>query len=207
MAATTLPTPPHHTLADDLQAGATSVVLVSLGLALLGSAGLVTGGAPGIALLVSHATGLAPGVALFLVNLPFYALAWRTLGPRLTVRTLAAVTALSVSLEVVRHVLTLHADAPYAALAGGILVGTGLLVMFRHGASYGGVSLLALFLRRRLGWPVGRTQLGVDALIFLAACATLDARRVAWSAAGAALVNAVLLWNHRPGRYPLARDA
>jgi uncharacterized membrane-anchored protein YitT (DUF2179 family) len=190
-----------HTLVDDLQAGATSVVTVSLGLALLGSAGLLTGGAPGLAFLLSYGLGLPLGLALFLVNLPFYVLGWRTLGPRFTCRTVAAVTALSIGVEVVRRVLTLHAPPAYAALAGGVLIGIGLLVVFRHQASFGGLNVLGLYLQGRFGWPVGRTQLAIDALIFLAAWPMLGLHRVGWSALGAAAVNAVLIWNHRPDRY------
>jgi uncharacterized membrane-anchored protein YitT (DUF2179 family) len=52
-----------------------------------------------------------------------------------------------------------------AAVAGGVLLGTGILVMLRHGASLGGVGLLALFLQRRLGWRLGWVQLGLDLLI------------------------------------------
>jgi uncharacterized membrane-anchored protein YitT (DUF2179 family) len=195
---------PPHTFVDDMQAGATSVVLVSLGLAMLDSAGLMTGGAPGLGLLLSHATGVPLGAALFLVNMPFYVLAWRRMGPRFTGKTVAAVTALALDVEVVRRVLTLHAPPAYAALAAGLLIGTGLLIMFRHGASYGGVNILALYLHERTGWPAGCTQLAVDAVIFLGAFCVMDVQRVAWSALGAGTVNAVLLWNHRPGRYQAA---
>lgn len=198
---------PPHTLFDDIQGGATSVVLVSLGLALLGSSGLMTGGTPGLGFLLSYSTGLPLGVALFLVNMPFYLLAWRGMGWRFTLKTAAAVTALSLAVEVVRQALTLHAPPVYAALAGGTLIGTGLLVMFRHQASFGGLNVLALYLSRRFGWSVGKTQLTMDMMIFLCALLVLDARRVLWSALGAVAVNAVLVWNHKPGRYRVAPDA
>src|SRR5689334_19897290 len=71
------PTPlaaPGHSAVDDLQAGATAVILVSLGLSLFHSAGLMTGGTPGLAFLISYSSGLPLGVALFIVNLPFYLL-------------------------------------------------------------------------------------------------------------------------------------
>ena len=190
-----------HTLLDDLQAGATSVVLVSLGLVILGSAGLMTGGTPGLAFLLCYSTGLPLGAALFVVNMPFYLLAWRRMGARFTAKTLIAVTSLSLGVELVRSVLAVRAPPAYAALAGGILVGTGLLVMFRHEASFGGVNILALYLGQRAGWSVGKTQLAIDAAIFLAALLVVDWPRALWSALGSLAVNAVLVWNHRPGRY------
>lgn len=190
-----------HTVADDLQAGATAVILVSLGLALLNSAGLVTGGAPGLGFLLSYVTGLPLGAALFLVNLPFYLLGWRGMGLRFTLKTLAAVTGLSLGVEAVRLVLAVQASPPYAALAGGVLIGTGLLVMFRHQASFGGINILALYLQRRLGWPAGKVQMAVDLGILVGAFFVLDAGRVGWSVLGSMAMNAVLIWNHRPGRY------
>lgn len=191
-----------HTPLDDAQAVGTAVVLVSLGLSLLACAGLLTGGTPGLAFLLCYATGLPLGLALFLVNLPFYVLAWRGMGRRFTLRTLGAVTALSVAVEIVHRMLSVRAvDAPYAAVAGGVLIGAGLLVLFRHGASFGGVNALALLLHRRWGWPVGAVQLAVDGAILAGAFAVVDPRRVLWSLVGAVAVNAVLMANHRPGRY------
>lgn len=201
MHTTATPTVPCHTAIDDLQAGATAVILVSLGLSLLNSAGLMTGGTPGLAFLLSYASGLPLGVTLFVVNLPFYVLGWRGMGARFTLKTLAAVAALSLGVELVRRLVVVQADAPYSAVAGGVLVGAGLLVMFRHQASFGGINILALFLQRRWHWPAGKVQMAIDVAILATAFGVMDVRRVAWSVAGSLAVNAVLIWNHRPGRY------
>lgn len=195
------PSAPNHSPTEDLQGGVTSVVLVSLGLALLNSAGLVTGGVPGMGFLLSYATGLPLGLALVLVSLPFFALGWVTMGRAFSLRSLAAVGGLALGVELLRHGLTLQAAPAYAALAGGLVIGVGLLVMFRHGASYGGVNILALALERRRGWPVGKVQLAVDGAILAASFGLIDAQRVAWSVLGTVAINAVLIWNHRPGRY------
>jgi uncharacterized membrane-anchored protein YitT (DUF2179 family) len=193
---------PKHSHLDDAQAVATSVVLVSLGLSLLNAAGLMTGGTPGLAFLLSYATGMRLSVALFLVNAPFYVLAWRCLGWRFTLKTLGVVTALSVGVELVRGMLRIEAvGMPYAALVGGVLIGLGLLVVFRHGASYGGVNTVALFAHRKWGWSVGAFQMAIDGMILATAFFVMEPRRVGWSLAGALAVNAVLLFNHRPGRY------
>jgi len=40
----------------------------------------------------------------------------------------------------------------FAGLAGGMLIGMGLLALFRHGASVGGTSSLALYLQQCHGW-------------------------------------------------------
>jgi uncharacterized membrane-anchored protein YitT (DUF2179 family) len=198
----TLSAPPPHSLVDDLQALGTATVLLALGLTLVGNAGLLTGGVPGIAFLVHYGFGVPLGWALFLVNLPFCLLAWRALGPRFTAKTLVAMGCLSVGVETVRRMITVQAVEPlFAAVAGGLLIGVGLLVLFRHRASLGGIGVLALHMQRRLGWSPGAVQMAMDAAILGAALAMVDGPRVAYSIVGALTVNAVLLWNHRPGRY------
>lgn len=191
--------PPGGPWLDDLQALLTALMLVSLGLSLLAAAGLLTGGAPGLALLLSHWAGWPLGATLFAVNLPSYLLAWRMLGPRFTLRTLAAVAALSVGVEALPRWLALQSvQLAYAALAGGTLIGVGLLVMFRHRTSLGGVNIVALTLQQRLGWRAGAVQMAIDAAILGAGFLVLDPVRAAWSLAGSLAVNAVLLFNHRP---------
>jgi len=193
-----------HSVADDLQAVASAIILASLGLALLHSAGLVTGGTPGLAMLLSHAFALPLGATLVAINLPFYLLAWRGMGRRFTLKTLASVCCLALGIEAIRHVVTVHAAPVYAAIAGGVLIGAGLLVMFRHQVSFGGINILALWLQRRFAWAPGKVQLAIDAAILVAAVPVIGARSALWSLLGAAVVNLVLVWNHRPGRYVAA---
>ena len=88
-----------------------------------------------------------------------------------------------------------------AAVLGGLLVGAGLLMLFRHRASLGGINVVALFLQERLGWRAGQVQMVLDVLILLAAFGVTDPWRVALSVLGAVVLNLALAINHRPGRY------
>ena len=173
--------------------------MVSLGLAILRSAQLLTGGVPGLAFLTSYATGLTLGWALVLVNLPFIAFAWRAFGPRFTCRTGLVVAGLSLGVEGMGRLLSVQSAHPlFAAIAGGLLIGVGLLVLFRHGASLGGFGVLALFLQRQRGWRAGTVQMACDAVIVAAALALVEPSRVVYSIVSAMMVNLVLVWNHRP---------
>ena len=88
-----------------------------------------------------------------------------------------------------------------AAVLGGSLCGVGMLILFRHRASLGGMYVLVLYLQQRLGWRAGTIQMGIDALIVLGAFWVADGQRVIWSVVGAVVLNLVLAVNHRPGRY------
>ncbi len=191
-----------HSLFDDVQALLTGTLFVALGLLLFRQAGLMTGGTAGIALLVHYASGWRFGVLFFLINLPFYWLAWQRLGRRFVFKTFAAVALLALLSEQLPALLAIDRVEPlFAAVAGGLLVGAGFLILFRHRASLGGLNVLVLWLHERTGWRAGYVQLALDLAILLASTPWVDARRLALSIVAAAAMNVSLAVNHRPGRY------
>ncbi len=202
MAAASLPQP-RSQLHDDAQGLLTGTLFAALGVLLMQHAGLVPGGTVGIALLLHYATRVELGLALFAINIPFYALAWMRLGRAFTVRTALAVSLLSLLSWWLPRAITLqHVDGALAAVLGGLLCGAGMLFLFRHGASLGGLNVLVLRLHDRFGWSTGKVQMAIDALIVLAGAAvTADPRRLGLSVLAVVALNLVLVFNHRKGRY------
>ena len=191
-----------HTLFEDLQAVLTGTLFISLAVMLYKHAGLLSGGTAGLAFLLHYASGVSFGKLFFLINLPFYWLAWRRMGREFTLKTFACVALLSVLTEFQPLVLRIESLHPlYAALIGGLLMGAGFLMLFRHHASLGGVGIVALVLQRERGWRAGKVQMVVDGAIVLAALFVVDATRIAYSLVGALALNLTLAVNHRPGRY------
>lgn len=192
-----------HRPYEDLQALLAGTLFVALGVLLFGHAGLLSGGTAGLALLLHYQLGWEFGPAFFAVNLPFYAFAWWRMGPAFTFKTLGAVSLLSLfawmlprSLEIARL------SEPLGAVLGGLLCGTGMLILFRHRASLGGLNVIVLFLQERLGWRAGKVQLVLDSLIILGgALLVADMKRLALSVLAAVVMNLTLAINHRPGRY------
>ena len=82
-----------------------------------------------------------------------------------------------------------------------MLAGIGLLILFRHGSSLGGFSILALLAQERLGWRAGYVMMALDACVVVAALLVVPPLNVLISAAGVVVLNLVLAFNHRPGRY------
>jgi uncharacterized membrane-anchored protein YitT (DUF2179 family) len=196
---------PSHTLIDDLQALLAGTMLVSLGVAMMGKAGLITGGVAGLCLLLHNVTGISFGKIFFALSLPFYAFAIRRLGWRFTLKSLVAVLLFVLANDLLPRAMQLaRIDALYAALMGGILVGAGLLVLFRHQASLGGFNVVCIFLQERFGWRAGLVQLAIDALILVVSLGVIAPAAWGLSLLGTAVLNLTLAVNHRPGRY-LAR--
>lgn len=197
-----LPPMQPHSRTEDAMALFVGVLLISVGVVFFTSAGLLTGGTAGLAFLLHYATGWGFGKIFFVLNLPFYWLAWRKMGRAFTFKTFLAVLLLSVLTEMQSQFLQISQLQPlYAAIVGGLITGTGFLVLFRHRASLGGVGILALYLQDRYGWRAGKVQMGVDCAIVLLALFTVEPLQVAWSIVGAVALNLVLAMNHRPGRY------
>ncbi|WP_084199586.1 YitT family protein [Noviherbaspirillum autotrophicum] len=191
-----------HTLFEDAQALLSGTLLVSLGVAMLGKAHLITGGTVGLAFLLHYVTGISFGKLFFTLNLPFYYLAVKKMGWKFTIKTFTAILLLSGMSELLPLVFNMNSVHPaYAATMGGLLCGVGLLVLFRHKASLGGFNVMVLYLQERYGLRAGVVQLVLDGAIMLASLPMISPGAVAISLLGAAVLNMTLAVNHRPGRY------
>lgn len=194
--------PQQHRLYEDLLALPLGTLMISIGIVLFAKATLLTGGAAGLALLLQFATGADFSLLFFVINLPFYWLAFRRMGFAFTLRTIAAVALISLFVWATPGWFRIEAVAPlYAAIAGGVAMGLGLLALARHRTAIGGVNILALYMQERHGLRAGLVQLGIDAGIFAAALFVLPPDKVALSLVGTLVLNAILAMNHKPGRY------
>lgn len=194
--------PDHHTPLEDALAFLTGTGLVALSVQFLQSAELITGQIAGLSLILSYWGGWSFGLVFFLLNLPFYIFAILRMGWTFTVKTFVAVALLSLLSEAMGRLIGLDVGHPaLAAFLAGISAGTGLLVLFRHGATLGGIGIMALYIQDKLGIRAGIIQLGFDALVFLLAAFLFPAPVVLWSLAGAVLLNVIITMNHRRDRY------
>jgi uncharacterized membrane-anchored protein YitT (DUF2179 family) len=197
-----LSTPSRHKLHEDIFAMLIGTMLVSLGIAFYAQVQLTTGSSAGLALLLQYITGIPFGGLFFAINLPFYALAWWRMGLPFTLKTIASVAMVSYFTSQIPGWIGIERIDPlFAALVGGGLMGLGILSLFRHKASVGGINILALFLQENFGIRAGYFQLGVDAVILIIAFFVLPFDRVIYSILGALVLNLIIALNHRPGRY------
>nr|WP_245324346.1 YitT family protein [Nesterenkonia lacusekhoensis] len=191
-----------HSPPEDVLGVLTGTFLAALGLYLLQEAEAVTGGTAGLALLLTYATPLSFGWLFVLVNLPFFLLALWKKGWRFTLKTLVSVAIVSVFSEVNEFLLPVPDINPiYGVVAGNLLLGVALLIVFRHGSSLGGFNVLALIAQEQFHLRAGYVQMSLDLVVILLALTVMAPSGVVLSAAGAVVLNIVLAFNHRPGRY------
>ena len=191
-----------HRLYEDALAILMGTLIMSLGVIIYSKAMLLTGSTSGLALLLQYATGAEFWLVFSLVNLPFYVLAVKRLGWMFALRTFIAVSLVSLfSRLTAGWVEIARLDPIYAAVVGGGLMGTGLLILFRHRTGLGGINIVAIYLQEKCGVRAGYFQLAVDLAILAAAYFVLPPANLVLSVVGAAVVNMTLAINHRPGRY------
>lgn len=190
-----------HSWAEDLMGLITGCFVASIGLFFLKTAGAVTGGTAGLSLLVSYVVDLPVSWLFPLVNVPFFLLAIWKKGWNFTIRTVVCVVAVGMLTDFHLALMKVHVNPIYGVVCGNLLAGVGLLILFRHKASLGGVNILALIVQERMGISAGYFQMAFDVLIVLASLFVTPWYIVLLSAAGAVILNLVLAFNHRPGRY------
>ena len=198
----TLPTRMSHSRFEDIQAVCAGTLFVAMAMVVFAQAGLLTGGTAGAAFLLHYATGIGFGQVFFLVNLPFYWFAWRQMGREFTLKTFVAIALLSLMTELAPQFVAIQSLHPaFAAVFGGLMLGTGCLFLARHRASLGGATILALYLQEHRGLRAGKVQLGIDCSVLLLAFFVIEPARVMWSVLGAVVMGGFLWINHKPGRY------
>ncbi len=193
---------PRHSLGEDVFAIFSGTLLISFAVVLFKQAGLLTGGTSGIAFLAYYLAAIPFGLAFFVINLPFYVLALLRMGWRFTVKTFCAVALVSAMSETHGHFIAIGTLQPfYAAILGGLMLGMGFIVLFRHQASLGGINILALYLQDKYGLRAGKFQMGVDLAVLAASFFVIDWPLLLASILGSVIMNLVLWVNHRRDRY------
>ncbi|PIE46737.1 MAG: hypothetical protein CSA42_06920 [Gammaproteobacteria bacterium] len=191
-----------HSNIEDIIALLTGTFLCSFALMLMQQAGILTGGTAGLALLLHYATKLNFSLLFFLVNIPFYYLAYKRLGTTMLLKTFVSIALLSIMTEV--HPLFFNIDNIdpwYATITANICIGIGLLILFRHRASLGGFNLLALYIQEYYKIPAGKVQMAMDICVLIVSLAYISSKLLLISMIGVVILNLILAMNHRTDRY------
>lgn len=113
--------------------------------------GIIMGGATGIGLTIGHFIALDLSAIIFVVNNVLFVLGTAVLGKKFALTTLISTFVYPVFLSVMRSIpgiTELTDNIMLAALYGGALLGLGIGLVVRVGASTGGTDILALVLHK-----------------------------------------------------------
>ena len=170
--------------------------LYSLAVALfLEPAGLITGGATGIALAFGRLTGLSVSGFLFLFNMSMLVWGWAVLGRKFALNTLASSVLSPAFLALFERLLdgrVLTEDIFLCTIFSGLGIGVALGMVIRAGASTGGMDIPPLVLNKWFHLPVSSTMMTFDFLILAAQAAFSPVRQSLYGVVMAIIYTVVL---------------
>lgn len=108
------------------------------------------------------------GIISFVLNIPLFIFAYKTVGKSFIVKTVFCVAAQSILLSVV-PVTKIIDDPLTSSIIGGILCGFGIGLAFQNGGSSGGVDIIGMYFAKKSKFSVGKISLIVNTAVF--ACA------------------------------------
>jgi uncharacterized membrane-anchored protein YitT (DUF2179 family) len=126
---------------------------------------IAPGGFSGLGTILYYQFGFPVGAVTLALNVPLFLVAWRQQGIAYTLRSLVATLLFSVLLDILPEVIVTE-DLLLASVYGGGLVGVGLGMVVRSGASTGGTDMLANLITKRVpGMSFGVTLFIIEAVI------------------------------------------
>ena len=130
---------------------------------------IAPGGVTGISTVISHLTGFGVGLLSFVINLPLFLAGWRQVGWRFAVRSFFAMMLVSLFIDTIPQ-KDLTGDPLLAAAFGGVVMGVGLGIVVRAGASTGGTDMAAKMVHRLMSFlTIPVVLFAIDAVVVLAA--------------------------------------
>ncbi len=102
---------------------------------------IAPGGVSGFAVAIEKLTGIRVYITNLIINIPLFILGAKLLGKKSAIYTLISIFVLSGILAVLPQDIILTEDIFLASIFGGVIMGIGLGIVFRAGATTGGTDL------------------------------------------------------------------
>lgn len=127
-----------------------------------------SGGAAGIAILTEHLFNISHGMTLWIVNVPLMIIALKRLGKFTVLKTIFAVTVTSLTVHFTEKIFAPQGEFLLLDLPiGAVIFGIGVGILFKQGASSGGMAILAQLVSSWFPISPGRAMFWINSIIFI----------------------------------------
>ena len=142
---------------------------------------IAPGGLTGVATILNHLFSWPVGTVSLLLNIPLFLIGYRAMGRIFAFRSLIATLLFSLLIDLlpIRPVST---DPLLGTLFGGVVLGAGLGLILRGGATTGGTDMVARMVHRRLPFiTVGMFLFILDCLVVVGAAAAIGTQEALYA--------------------------
>ena len=130
---------------------------------------IAPGGLTGVATILNHLFNLPVGMTSLIMNIPLFILGYRAMGRVFVFRSFVATILFSVAIDAIQ-LPAATVDPMLGTIFGGLLLGVGLGLIIRGGATTGGTDMIARMVHQRFQFiTVGMFLLLIDCCVVLAA--------------------------------------
>ena len=130
---------------------------------------IAPGGLTGVATILNYLAGWPVGITALVLNIPLFLIGYRTMGKVFAFRSLVATALFTVLIDIL-PLKPVSEDPLLGTLFGGVVLGIGLGLILRGGATTGGSDMIARMVHRRFSFiTVGMFLFALDFLVVLAA--------------------------------------
>jgi uncharacterized membrane-anchored protein YitT (DUF2179 family) len=143
--------------------------------------GLITGGTTGLGLIVNHYLNVPVEIFAAVFNVAMFAVAWFMLGVTFAFTTMVSSFCFPIILALLQKVELLQGlttDPMLATICAGLLIGVGIGMVIRVGASTGGVDIPPLVLHKKMGIPISVGLYACDFAILIGQMIFRDRERI-----------------------------
>ena len=130
---------------------------------------IAPGGLTGVATILNYLAGWPVGITALVLNIPLFLIGYRTMGKVFAFRSLVATALFTILIDIL-PLKPVSEDPLLGTLFGGVVLGIGLGLILRGGATTGGSDMIARMVHRRFSFiTVGMFLFALDFLVVLAA--------------------------------------
>ena len=142
---------------------------------------IAPGGISGISTVLASVLPLSVGLISFVLNVPLFLIGWRTVGWRFAVRSFIAMSLMSLFIDLV-PVRDVSGNVMLASVFGGVLLGVGLGLVVRAGATTGGTDMAAKMIHSRVAFlPIAAILFLIDGLVVAVAALAFGLQAALWA--------------------------
>lgn len=148
--------------------------------------GIIDGGITGISMILNKLTSKALGMYIVLINLPFVILAIKKLGLKFVFSTFYAISIFALGVTFFTNTFHGQCIIPdlelfLVAIFGGLILGIGVGMVIRNGASLDGTEILSIYATKKIPFSVGEIIMFINIFIFTCAGFVYDWQHALYS--------------------------